>query len=117
MAKRQEVLGTSLATGIGWRSVYRRPRGEVPCSIASSAVSSRLDPSLDRGGRHPDQDPRRIADHFVRVLGFKHFDILVPDATHADTPLSIARFYKSLFDACTTSTPNKESRSDMSARY
>jgi uncharacterized protein len=47
----------------------------------------------------PDSDPEIVTRHFVDVLGFKHFDILVPDATHDDLPIrSIAPYYKRLFD-------------------
>lgn len=46
----------------------------------------------------PSSDPRLVVDHFVDVLGFRDFDILVPDATHEDAPKSIAQYYISLFD-------------------
>jgi uncharacterized protein len=46
----------------------------------------------------PQSDPEELCEFFVRQLGIRHFDILVPDATHEDQPASIARYYKQLFD-------------------
>ena len=46
----------------------------------------------------PGTDPEQITKYFVDELGIKMFDILVPDATHADNPASIASYYKKLFD-------------------
>lgn len=45
-----------------------------------------------------DENPDKIVHHFVSELGIKHFDILIPDATHDDKPKSIGKFYKRLFD-------------------
>lgn len=47
----------------------------------------------------PQTDPRKVLDYFVRDLGLKKFDILIPDSTHEDSPLSIERYFKELFDA------------------
>lgn len=44
------------------------------------------------------EDPDVVAEHFVSTLGIKHFDILIPDATHDDKPPSIKTFYSRLFD-------------------
>jgi uncharacterized protein len=46
----------------------------------------------------PHSDPGELCEFFVERLGIRHFDILVPDATHEDRPASIARYYKKLFD-------------------
>jgi uncharacterized protein len=46
----------------------------------------------------PHSDPEELCDFFIKRLGVRHFDILVPDATHEDKPASIARYYKKLFD-------------------
>ena len=45
----------------------------------------------------PASDPVALAAYFVDELGVD-FDILVPDATHEDSPASIAAFYRGLFD-------------------
>ena len=65
--------------------------------------------SFDRLRRHgiepgvlavcrPSDDPSELVTHFVQDLGLKHFDVLVPDATHDDRPKTIAPYYKRLFD-------------------
>jgi uncharacterized protein len=46
----------------------------------------------------PLSDPGEILRFFVEDLGTHDFDILIPDATHEDTPVSIAAFYIGLFD-------------------
>ena len=46
----------------------------------------------------PSDDPSELVTHFVQDLGLKHFDVLVPDATHDDRPKTIAPYYKRLFD-------------------
>lgn len=46
----------------------------------------------------PDSDPAATMSHFVELLGFTSFDILVPDVTHDDTAAAIAPYYISLFD-------------------
>jgi len=46
----------------------------------------------------PRSDPQTITTYFVNTLGIKHFDILMPDFNHNDSPLSIAPYYKRLFD-------------------
>lgn len=43
-------------------------------------------------------DPEIITRYFIDILGIKHFDILVPDATHDKKLPSIAIYYKKLFD-------------------
>lgn len=49
---------------------------------------------------NPHEDPERTFQFFAEELGFKEFDILMPDATHDEPPPpSIARYYKGLFDA------------------
>lgn len=47
---------------------------------------------------NPHSDPKIITEHFVNDLHLKHFDILIPDATHDNPPVSIASYYKKLFD-------------------
>lgn len=47
---------------------------------------------------NPNTDPEIVTRYFVGTLNLKHFDILVPDATHEDKPHSIAKYYKKLFD-------------------
>ncbi|MDQ1923738.1 radical SAM protein [Massilia pseudoviolaceinigra] len=47
----------------------------------------------------PSSDPRELVRFFAEDLGACDFDVLVPDATHEDTPASIAAFYIGLFDA------------------
>jgi uncharacterized protein len=46
----------------------------------------------------PHDDPDVLTAHFVNDLKLRHFDVLVPDATHEDHPQSIAPYYKRLFD-------------------
>ena len=46
----------------------------------------------------PSDDPEDVVGHFIETLDLKHFDILVPDATHEDHPVSIAQYYQRLFD-------------------
>jgi uncharacterized protein len=46
----------------------------------------------------PASNPAVVAHHFVDILGFTAFDILVPDITHDDTYTSIASYYIALFD-------------------
>ena len=46
----------------------------------------------------PDNSPAELVQFFVDEMNFKHFDVLVPDATHEDKPASIASYYKELFD-------------------
>jgi uncharacterized protein len=47
----------------------------------------------------PAGDAGALLAHIVHDLGVFHLDVLVPDATHEDRPLSISRFYVELFDA------------------
>jgi uncharacterized protein len=47
---------------------------------------------------NPDSNPEKVTEHFVKKLDLKHFDILIPDATHESSPPSIAAYYKRLFD-------------------
>ena len=47
---------------------------------------------------NPSTDPEQILSYVVEVLGIKGFDILPPDATHADNPPPIADYYIKLFD-------------------
>lgn len=61
----------------------------------------------------PTSDPKIICDHFINELGLKHFDILVPDATYEDNPISIANYYKKLFDIWY----DQDSTKNMSIRY
>jgi uncharacterized protein len=46
----------------------------------------------------PSTDPERVLSYMVAELGIKQFDILPPDATHADDPPPIADYYIKLFD-------------------
>jgi uncharacterized protein len=47
----------------------------------------------------PSEDPAELFDYFVNGLKIRHFDVLMPDATHEDAaPPSIAGYYKRLFD-------------------
>jgi uncharacterized protein len=48
---------------------------------------------------NPATDPQRVLSYVVDELGFKRFDILPPDATHADNPPPIADYFIKLFDA------------------
>ena len=48
---------------------------------------------------NPDTDPRRLLDYVVNNLGVTGFDILPPDATHADNPPPIDAYFIKLFDA------------------
>jgi uncharacterized protein len=46
----------------------------------------------------PLSDPAKTCEYFIRDLGLRSFDILIPDANHERTPLSIARYYQRLYD-------------------
>ncbi|HVL26463.1 MAG TPA: radical SAM protein [Thermomicrobiales bacterium] len=46
----------------------------------------------------PAADPDAVVAHIVDELGIRHFDILIPDATHEDEMPSIRGFYNRLFD-------------------
>lgn len=46
----------------------------------------------------PLTSPDTIVSHLAEELDLRHFDILVPDATHEDDPVSIAPYYARLFD-------------------
>ncbi len=47
---------------------------------------------------NPDTDPEKLVDYIVKDLGIKEFDILPPDATHADNPPPIDGYFIKLFD-------------------
>lgn len=47
---------------------------------------------------NPSTDPERVLSYVVEELGISRFDILPPDATHADNPPPIADYYIKLFD-------------------
>jgi len=47
---------------------------------------------------NPATDPERVVSYMVEELGVKEFDILPPDATHADNPPPIADYFIKLFD-------------------
>lgn len=47
---------------------------------------------------NPETDPEQIISFVVDKLEIKHFDILPPDATHADNPPQIADYFIKLFD-------------------
>jgi uncharacterized protein len=47
---------------------------------------------------NPATDPEQIISYVVDKLNIKRFDILPPDATHADNPPQIAAYYIKLFD-------------------
>jgi uncharacterized protein len=52
----------------------------------------------------PTSDPVAVAEHIVKDLGFRSFEVLIPDATHDDAaPRSLASFYAGLFDYVTGS--------------
>ena len=52
----------------------------------------------------PTADPVVVADHIVKDLGFRSFEVPIPDATHDDpAPRSLASFYTGLFDYVTAS--------------
>lgn len=55
----------------------------------------------------PQSDPRNVLDYFIKDLGIKKFDILVPDSTHEDNPRSIENYFKALFDAWYPSLANE----------
>lgn len=48
---------------------------------------------------NPASDPVKILSYVVNELGIKEFDILPPDATHADNPPPIHDYFIKLFDA------------------
>ena len=47
---------------------------------------------------NPSTDPEKLVDYVVNSLGVKEFDILPPDATHADNPPPIDAYFIKLFD-------------------
>ncbi len=47
---------------------------------------------------NPSTDPETLVDYVVNHLGIKEFDILPPDATHADNPPPIDAYFIKLFD-------------------
>jgi uncharacterized protein len=47
---------------------------------------------------NPGTDPEQVLDFVVGELGYTHFDILPPDATHADNPPPIDDYFIRLFD-------------------
>lgn len=61
----------------------------------------------------PASDPRALCEHFVDEIGVTRFDVLVPDATHADAPPSIADYYRRLFDCWYDTYADR----DVSIRY
>jgi len=46
----------------------------------------------------PESDPEGVCEYFVENLGVRRLDIMIPDATHEDTPLPVAPYYRKLFD-------------------
>ncbi len=48
---------------------------------------------------NPASDPAEILSFIVDQLGVTHFDVLPPDATHADNPPAIHDYFIKLFDA------------------
>ena len=56
-----------------------------------------IDPSLI-SVCNPATDPEQIVSYLVDELGFKQFDLLPPDATHADNPPPISDYFIKLFD-------------------
>jgi uncharacterized protein len=48
---------------------------------------------------NPASDPEKILSFVVDELGIKNFDVLPPDATHADNPPPIHDYFIKLFDA------------------
>ena len=47
---------------------------------------------------NPSTDPEKLLDYIVNELGVKGFDVLPPDATHADNPPPIDAYFIKLFD-------------------
>jgi uncharacterized protein len=47
---------------------------------------------------NPGTDPEAVLEFVVGELGYTHFDILPPDATHADKPPAIDEYFIRLFD-------------------
>jgi uncharacterized protein len=47
---------------------------------------------------NPGTDPEKVLSFVVDELGYTHFDILPPDATHADNPPPIDEYFIRLFD-------------------
>ena len=47
---------------------------------------------------NPGTDPEKVLSFVVDELGYTHFDILPPDATHADKPPPIDEYFIRLFD-------------------
>jgi len=47
---------------------------------------------------NPGTDPEKVLDFVVNELGYTQFDILPPDATHADNPPPIDDYFIRLFD-------------------
>ncbi len=47
---------------------------------------------------NPATDPAKLVDYIVNELGVKGFDVLPPDATHADNPPPIDGYFIKLFD-------------------
>ena len=59
--------------------------------------AARLEPGLI-SVCNPGTDPERVLAFVADELGMKQFDILPPDATHADNPPPIADYFIKLFD-------------------
>jgi uncharacterized protein len=47
---------------------------------------------------NPAHQAREFFDYFVTNLGLDGFDILIPDATYDEKPISVAKFYRDLID-------------------
>lgn len=62
-------------------------------ALRSSGVEPRVLAVCD-----PRSEPSAVMKHIVEDLGIRSFDVLMPDANHDDDPLSIASYYKKLFD-------------------
>lgn len=46
----------------------------------------------------PQSSSAEVVDYFVDQLGVRKFNILIPDAKHGDNPVSIAKYFKALFE-------------------
>ena len=74
-------------------------RGTLAQTLEGLALlrAAGLDPGLI-SVCNPGTDPEKVLDFVVNELGYKQFDILPPDATHADNPPPIDDYFIRLFD-------------------
>jgi len=74
-------------------------RGTLAQTLEGLALlrAAGLDPGLI-SVCNPGTDPEKVLDFVVNELGYTQFDILPPDATHADNPPPIDDYFIRLFD-------------------